>query len=296
MEEFYGIDVSRYQGTIDWSRVAEEKSFAIIRCTSGRSNALDSKFSANLRGALAQGMEVGVYRYGYATTVSAAREEAKAVVDAIRGYAMPCGVWYDAEDPSQRKLAKTQLTAIIQAFQQVVEEAGYWSGIYCNQDWYDNVLEVDAFDCPFWVARYGINDGQMHTKPQGVRNLWGWQYTSRGRVAGISGYVDLDVRYGKASSGGDPGDGVKPEETEPEPAQSFDKAYAGVYRTTTNLNLRTGPSTTNPSLVVLPQGVQVRNYGYYTQPAGGGVWLYVVATLDGTQYQGYCAKAYLSPV
>lgn len=197
MADRQGIDVSRWQGDINWSKVAKAKDFAIIRCTSGRSNALDSKYPANLRGALGQGLPIGVYRYGYATTVAAARAEAAAVLDAIDGYDMPCGVWYDVEDASQRKLKGATLTAIIKAFCEAVTAGGYQAGIYCNQDWYDNVLDTGALaEYPFWVARYGSNDGRMHAKPNIDGALWGWQYTSKGKVSGISGNVDLDVMYG----------------------------------------------------------------------------------------------------
>ena len=197
MADRQGIDVSCWQGNINWSEVADAKDFAIIRCTSGRSNALDSKYPANIKGATEQGLPVGVYRYGYATTVAAARAEAAAVLDAIDGYDMPCGVWYDVEWSGQRSLPRATLTAIIKAFCEAVSTAGYQAGIYCNQDWYDNVLDTGALaEYPFWVARYGSNDGQMHTKPDIDGTLWGWQYTSKGKVSGISGNVDLDVMYG----------------------------------------------------------------------------------------------------
>ena len=167
MADRQGIDVSRWQGDINWGKVAKAKDFAIIRCTSGKSNALDSKYPANIKGATAQGLPVGVYRYGYATTVAAAKAEAAAVLDAIDGYDMPCGVWYDVEDASQRKLKGATLTAIIKAFCEAITAGGYQAGIYCNQDWYDNVLDTDALaEYPFWIARYGSNDGKMHTKPK----------------------------------------------------------------------------------------------------------------------------------
>lgn len=197
MADRQGIDVSRWQGDINWGKVAKAKDFAIIRCTSGKSNALDSKYPANIKGATEQGLPVGVYRYGYATTVAAAKAEAAAVLDAIDGYDMPCGVWYDVEDASQRKLKGATLTAIIKAFCEAITAGGYQAGIYCNQDWYDNILDTGALaEYPFWVARYGTNDGRMHTKPDIDGTLWGWQYTSKGKVSGISGNVDLDVMYG----------------------------------------------------------------------------------------------------
>ena len=294
----YGIDVSHWQGDIQWAKVAQNKDFAIIRCTSGRSNALDSKFPANLRGALAQGMPIGVYRYGYATTVAAARAEAAAVLDAIDGYDMPCGVWYDAEDASQRALPRATLTAIVKAFCEAVTAGGYPVGIYCNQDWYDNVLDTDALGkYPFWVARYGTNDGRMHTKPRVDGELWGWQYTSRGRVSGISGNVDLDVMYAayhdQPASRPTPGSGVTVDQSTTDYAQNFDKSYAGQYTTTADLHLRAGAGTSKRSIVVLPKGTAVRCYGYYTRQSDGTVWLYVVATVGKIKYTGFCSRKYL---
>ena len=298
MADRQGIDVSRWQGDIQWAKVAQSKDFAIIRCTSGRSNALDSKFPANLRGALAQKLPVGVYRYGYATTVAAAKAEAAAVLDAIDGYDMPCGVWYDVEDASQRKLKGATLTAIIKAFCEAITAGGYQVGIYCNQDWYDNVLDTDALaEYPFWVARYGSNDGKMHTKPRIDGDLWGWQYTSRGRVSGISGNVDLDVMYAayhdQPASRPTPGSGVTVDDSQTDYAQSFDKSYAGAYTTTADLHLRAGAGTAKRSIVVLPKGAKARCYGYYTKQADGTVWLYVVATVGGVKYTGFCGKGYL---
>lgn len=288
--EKQGIDVSRWQGAINWAKVAPTKDFAIIRCTSGKSNALDSKFQANLQGCEAQGIPVGVYRYGYALTAAEGKAEAEAVVDAIRGHKMPCRVWYDAEDKTQRVLGKAKLTAIIRAFQTVVEAAGYSFGIYCNQDWYDNVLDVSAFDCPFWVARYGTNDGQMHTKPSVKHTLWGWQYTSVGKVSGITGNVDLDVMYTTAESGTG---GATEDTTKTDYAQAFDKTYAGAYTTKAALHLRTGAGTAKRSITVLPKGTTVRCYGYYTRQDDGTVWLYVVAAVGGVKYIGFCSKGYL---
>ncbi len=301
MADRYGIDVSRWQGDIQWAKVAQNKDFAIIRCTSGRSNALDSKFPANLRGALAQGLPVGVYRYGYATTVAAAKAEAAAVLDAIDGYDMLCGVWYDAEDASQRALPRATLTAIVKAFCEAVTAGGYPVGIYCNQDWYDNVLDTDALGkYPFWVARYGKNDGKMHTKPRVDGDLWGWQYTSRGRVSGISGNVDLDVMYAayhdQPASRPTPGSGVTVDGSKTDYAQSFDKGYAGAYATTADLHLRAGAGTAKKSLTVLPKGTAARCYGYYTRQSDGTVWLYVVATVKGVKYTGFCSKRYLKRV
>lgn len=298
MADRQGIDVSRWQGDINWGKVAKAKDFAIIRCTSGKSNALDSKYPANIKGATEQGLPVGVYRYGYATTVAAAKAEAAAVLDAIDGYDMPCGVWYDVEDASQRKLKGATLTAIIKAFCEAITAGGYQAGIYCNQDWYDNVLDTGALaEYPFWVARYGTNDGRMHTKPDIDGTLWGWQYTSKGKVSGISGNVDLDVMYAAyyeaATSKPSNGSGVQVDDSKTDYAQSFAKSYAGQYTTTADLHLRAGAGTSKRSITVLPEGTAVRCYGYYTKQADGTVWLYVVATVGKTKYTGFASKRYL---
>ncbi len=298
MADRQGIDVSRWQGDINWEKVAKAKDFAIIRCTSGKSNALDSKWTANIKGATAQGLPVGVYRYGYATTVAAAKAEAAAVLDAIDGYDMPCGVWYDVEDASQRSLKGATLTAIIKAFCEAITTGGYQVGIYCNQDWYDNVLDTGALaEYPFWVARYGSNDGKMHTKPNIDGTLWGWQYTSQGEVSGISGNVDLDVMYAAyyEAAAGKPsnGSGVQVDDSKTDYAQSFSKSYAGQYTTTADLHLRAGAGTSKRSLVVMPKGTKARCYGYYTKQADGTVWLYVVATVGKTKYTGFASKRYL---
>ena len=101
------------------------------------------------------------------------------------------------EDASLRKLGKSALTAVIAAERKVLEAAGYQVGVYCNQDWYSNVLDVDKLDLPFWIARYGSNNGKQQTKPsvKSRHTLWGWQYSSVGRVSGISGSVDVNVAY-----------------------------------------------------------------------------------------------------
>ena len=83
------------------------------------------------------------------------------------------------------------------------------------------------------------------------------------------------------------------DDTKTDYAQSFDKGYAGTYTTKGDLYLRTGAGTANPAIVVMPKGTQVRCYGYYTRQNDGTVWLYVVATVDGVKYTGFCGKGYL---
>ena len=203
MEKF--IDVSSYQGKIDWEKVKGAGiDFAILRATV-KSGSADTRFVENVQGCREAGVGFDVYKYSYALTPETSRQEAQKVTELLRNNT--CGaattVWWDMEDNSQRKLKKSLLTAIIKAAQTEILDAGYTFGIYCNKDWYQNVLDTEAFDCPFWVARYPSTkemplaiDPDEKYKPDFVTQyLMGWQYTSKGRVPGISGNVDVNIYY-----------------------------------------------------------------------------------------------------
>lgn len=199
-----GVDVSSYQGVIDWNKAkADGVSFAILRSIL-KSGKLDSSFNRNYDDATKTGLPVGVYKYSYALSVDQAKSEAKAVVKAIDGRKISLGVWLDLEDISQRKyLTKSQLTDIISAFKNVIEASGYKFGIYCNLDWYKNVIDHNKFNVPYWIARYPSTQAMrlsdnpnVKYKPSIKNDMWGWQYSSKGRVAGISGYCDINECYG----------------------------------------------------------------------------------------------------
>ena len=195
--EYFGIDCAQWQGVIDWEKVKKDGvKFAILKVTQ-KNNTVEKAFERNYAGCAKQGIPVGVYRYVYAKTAAAATAEAKAIVSVLKGKKIPCGVWLDMEDASLRKLGKSALTAVIAAERKVLEAAGYQVGVYCNQDWYSNVLDVDRLDLPFWIARYGTNNGKQQSKPvvKSRHTLWGWQYSSVGKVSGISGSVDVNVAY-----------------------------------------------------------------------------------------------------
>lgn len=104
-------------------------------------------------------------------------------------------IFYDLEWSQQRNLGKQAIENIAVAFLTRIKKAGYKVGIYCNLDWYNNVLSdtLKKYDC--WIARYPASDNgsvQERLRPSvGV----GWQYSSRGKVSGISGNVDIDVFY-----------------------------------------------------------------------------------------------------
>lgn len=194
---YFGIDCAKWQGAIDWAKVKKAGvQFTILKVTQ-KDNTVESAFEKNYKGCIDQGIPVGVYRYVYAKTAAAATAEAKAIVSVLKGKKIPCGVWLDMEDSSIRGIGKSALDAVIAAERKVLEAAGYQVGIYCNQNWYNSVLNVDKLDLPFWIAKYGTNNGKQQAKPvvKSKHTLWGWQYSSVGRVSGISGSVDVNVAY-----------------------------------------------------------------------------------------------------
>ena len=194
---YFGIDCAKWQGTIDWAKVKNAGvKFAILKVTQ-KNNTVESAFEQNYRGCTAQNIPVGVYRYVYAKTEAEATAEAKAVMSVLKGKKIACGVWLDMEDSSIRSIGKSALNAVIAAERKVLEAAGYQVGVYCNQSWYNSVLDVDKLDLPFWIAKYGTNNGKQQSKPvvKSKHTIWGWQYSSVGKVSGISGAVDVNVAY-----------------------------------------------------------------------------------------------------
>lgn len=190
-----GIDVSSYQGTINWWAVKQNGiDFAILKVIRKDLNP-DKKFEENWKNCEAYGMKVqGVYNYSYATTVAKARSDAKRVI-AILGKRKPM-VWIDVEDSVMKNLGKN-LIPIINAYGKVITDAGLPFGVYTGESFYKTYIKpYGGVNYPMWIARYGKNNGKCDLKyqPQ-VPNMVGWQYTSKGRVGGIVGNVDMNVWY-----------------------------------------------------------------------------------------------------
>ena len=155
MSNVYGIDVSAWQGTIDWAKVKKAGCGHAVLKINTKNLAVDRQFAANIKGCKAQGIPYGVYRYVYESTEAAAKKAAQAVVELLRANNAAPGTiaWWDVEDASIKAAAKTTLTASILAAQQVIESAGYGFGVYCGKYWYDSVLQTGKISCPFWIAR-----------------------------------------------------------------------------------------------------------------------------------------------
>ena len=193
--EIKGIDVSAWQGKIDWKTVADYgMGFAILRITEA-GNVVDSQFENNLAGCNKYNIPVGVYKYSYAMTIAEIQREARKVVSALNGRRIQFPVFLDLEYNNQRSLGSESIHKMADAFREIVEAAGYKFAIYCNVDWYENVICSHLKKYDFWIARYPSNDDgwlQERLRPDfGV----GWQYSSKAKIPGISGTVDRNVFY-----------------------------------------------------------------------------------------------------
>lgn len=192
--EIKGIDVSSYQGNPDWQKVSNSGTkFAILRIH--QKSGTDASFEHNYKGCKSNGILIGGYKYSYALTPAQAIDEAENVISVLGGRGLDFPVFYDLEWSQQRSLGKQAIENIAVAFLTRIKKAGYKVGIYCNLDWYNNVLSdaLKQYDC--WIARYPASDNgsvQERLRPNvGV----GWQYSSKGKVPGINGNVDMDVFY-----------------------------------------------------------------------------------------------------
>lgn len=193
-----GIDVSKWNGEIDWRQVSDAGvEFAIIRAgyrgAATGSLVEDPYFAQNMRGAAANGIAVGVYFSTQAVSEVEAVEEASAVLRLIREYKLDYPVFVDTESAGENGRADAldaeARASLCHAFCRTVENAGYDAGVYGSRYWYTNRLKMDGLqDHYIWLAEYrGI--------PQYKGYYHMWQYTSRGTVDGISGNVNLSVSY-----------------------------------------------------------------------------------------------------
>ena len=185
-----GIDVSVWQGVIDWKRVKKAGvQFAIIR-SSYSDDKVDRMFEYNITEAQKAGVLVGVYHYCYATTPEEARAEARHFIETIKPYRIDYPVMFDFEDDSQRKLGKDTLTQIAVAFMEEIDTAGYYGMIYSYKNWLTDNLDMSK------LSRYEVAVAEWNVPTPTYKGRYGmWQYSCKGIVSGIDGDVDLDICY-----------------------------------------------------------------------------------------------------
>ena len=192
-----GIDVSKYQGNIDWGAVAASGiNFAIIRVgyRGSASGALvqDPYFKKNISGATKAGIKVGLYFFTQAVNEAEAVEEASMAMSLASGYKVTYPIFIDTESASNGRangLSKSARTAVVKAFCQTVRNGGYKAGVYASKSWYANQLNASALNgyC-IWVAQY--NSSCTYSGKYDM-----WQYSSKGSVSGIKGNVDMNISY-----------------------------------------------------------------------------------------------------
>lgn len=195
----FGIDVSTWNGTIDWNQVAKSGvSYAIIRCgyrgTTKGGLIEDNKFTTNAKNATGAGIKIGVYFFTQAISEAEAVEEASMCLSMVEGYKLTYPIFIDVEsgsgDARANGLSKESRTAIVKAFCKTISNSGYKAGIYANKNWLTNKLNTSELTgYTIWLAQYASAPSYTATR----YDLW--QYSSQGSIKGISGNVDLDLSY-----------------------------------------------------------------------------------------------------
>ncbi len=195
-----GIDVSKYQGDIDWKAVkASGVQFVIIRCAyRGYGTGVlveDVKFKQNLAGAKAAGLDIGIYIFSQAINEVEAVEEASACLNYLNGMKIKYPIFIDIETSGGNgsgradSLTVSQRTNVAIAFCETIKNAGYKPGVYANKNYLTNKMDASKLSKYYiWLAQYA-------EKPTYAGQYDIWQYTSKGSVSGISGNVDMNLSY-----------------------------------------------------------------------------------------------------
>ena len=277
---YYGIDVSQWQGTINWKKVkADGISFVFIRCsyTSLKSFNLhtDPKFKANVTAAAAAGLKVGVYHYSGATSATEAKKEANYVVNLLKPYKskITLPVMFDYE-PGERvtanykKTSKTTRTKYATTFCNAAKAAGYTSGVYCSTSWFPTYFNVSS------LSGYSNWDAQWASKNTYTGAYDFWQYSDSGKISGISGSVDCNFWYtntkisGSTTTGGSTGT-VPDSNPTPETAST---ALTAPHVTNAAVNYRMAAGTSGTLAGTLPKGTVIDLvYGYH-KTVNGAKW------------------------
>lgn len=200
-----GIDISAHQGNIDLNALKSQIDFVIIRVGYGTNGTLDTKFKRNADLCVQLGIPFGFYWYSYALNVEGARKEAMAFLNAIEPYKdkYSYGCWFDMEDADGYKAkygmpSNQILREMCAMFCKIVEESGYYVGIYASQSWFNNQLNGDELK-PYdkWIAQWPTSGGKQTAlnTDSNKRSSSMWQFTSVGRFNGYNGNLDTNYAY-----------------------------------------------------------------------------------------------------
>lgn len=195
-----GIDVSEWQGRINWQKVKDSGvRFVMIRLGYGKGRygskncTMDKRFQDYVKGAGEVGIPIGIYFYSYATTPLQAQREAEFTIENLQGIPVSFPIAYDIEDAYiLKKTTKKTRTQMVQTFMDTVAAAGYYPVYYCNQTWYTTYLDSSGLkDYDFWYARYTYIEPSREDYPYTM-----WQASSTQKMDGITqNTVDVDFLY-----------------------------------------------------------------------------------------------------
>lgn len=270
----FGIDVSRWQGEIDWIEVKNDGvDFAILRAYSYGE---DIYFQKNYTEAIAAGLNVGAYSYTYAETIDEAIAEANNIVSVLGKRKFHYPIFIDIEDPSYYSIDKNLTTQIVLTELEILKKAGYYAAVYSGKYFAEDYLNLSALsNYDMWIAQY--NSSCTYNK-----NYTMWQYSDSGSIKGISGAVDTNycyVDYPKIISNS----GLNYlNENSIFPCNGLVTADI--------LNVRSGPSTANNVIAKIPKDFVVTINGI--ENISG--WYYISFTDEnGKYFAGYCSGDYI---
>ena len=252
-----GIDISAHQGNIDLGALKSQIDFVIIRVGYGTKGTIDTKFTRNADLCRSLGIPVGFYWYSYALDVEGAKKEAQAMINAIAPYKdiVKFGVWFDMEDADGYKKkngmpSNQTLRQMCAAFCEATENAGYYSGIYASESWFNNQLkgsEVTPYDK--WVAQWPTSGGKqtaLNTSADKRSDVHLWQFTSQGRFSGYSG--NLDTNYAYLDEFPNPSSSTDTSTSTPEPSTSASTQKFNIGdKVVINGSLYTSSNATSPA-------------------------------------------------
>lgn len=192
-----GIDVSKWNGNIDWKKVSKtDVDFAIIRCGYGDNitSQDDNYWKKNVEGCIKYKIPFSTYIYSYAQSEAQAKSEAEHALRLLNGREVSFPIYYDMEEDAQAKLGKTKVGKFANKFMSIINSKGYKSGIYANLNWWTNYIPASVnnnANVSKWIAQWKV----PYCTYKGSYNMW--QCTSDGKVNGITGRVDINFWFGK---------------------------------------------------------------------------------------------------
>jgi GH25 family lysozyme M1 (1,4-beta-N-acetylmuramidase) len=276
------IDVSKHNGTVDYSKVKAEGVYGvIIRAGYGKlASQKDPKFEENYKNAKAAGLHVGAYWYSYAKSANEVKTEMEVFLSIVKDKTWDMFLAFDLEDASQTSLGKTTLTSMASTALEKINKAGYTAVLYSNPNWLSSYLNVSSLPSytKYWVACYTTSSKYSQWYDQSFASMW--QYSEKGTISGISGNVDMNYCYvdfpslsGGASS-----------------TTTSSNVKTETRTATTNVNYRCGASTASAVAGVITKNGKVDVVVGFSTECNGYTWVKIIK--NNKEY--YVVEKYLS--